>query len=221
MRYRFKSAKKGGNFIKIMVVGIVIATLFWFKFFSKRMEPKIIAEARIKADTRIYKLLNNAINDSVNKIDNNRLLIFNKNRNGEIILAEYNLQETYKLMNYFNNKMKESNNNFSFFVSPGLASKDFLLNYIGNKIPIKIKMSNNYYTNLKTKVTDYGFNNAMVEVYLVIEIKQQMIIPFEKKTESKKYELLISNYFITGKVPDFYGEKYTTLSNIFDINKKI
>ena len=76
------------------------------------------------------------------------------------------------------------------------------------------------YTNIKTKVSNYGLNNALVEVYVVIETKQQLVIPFTKKNLNFKYEILVSSYFINGKIPGIYSKNFEISSNIFTLLRK-
>ena len=71
--------------------------------------------------------------------------------------------------------------------------------------------------NIKTKITDYGMNNALAEAYIVITLDGQMITPFGQKDEKTTYELLISSKIINGRVPTLYGTSFTVNSLIFDI----
>ena len=108
-----------------------------------------------------------------------------------------------------------------FFLPSGLLNKRFLTNYFGTKIPIRVKVSKSIYANIKTKITNYGLNNALAEIYLVIDVNYLIISPFDRAVQNSKYEILLSSYFINGKVPNIYSGAYVINSNIFDINQKI
>ncbi len=180
-----------------------------------------MGEACILADKKIYEMVNFTINKSIKSIDSHALFEFKKNADGEILLSEYNTNELYKLMNIFNRNINLEKKDYIIFLPAGLASNKILINGWGSKIPIRIMLSRNFYTNIKTKVTNYGINNALVEVYFVVDVNQQVISPFKKRVLKRKYEILVSNYFINGKVPNFYGKSFVTSSNIFDIYLKI
>ena len=71
--------------------------------------------------------------------------------------------------------------------------------------------------NIKTKVTNYGFNNALLEIYVTVELQKLIITPLGKKTTPFNYDIIIGALVINGAVPEFYGGSYETYSNILDI----
>lgn len=218
-RFKKKSNNKI-NYIKVAFIGTIIATFFWFSFFSKRISPKIISLATIESDKRFYNVANTIINKEVKNINPQEFLFFTKNKNNEILLTEYNLKKVYTFLEKVNKYLK-MDDEYVFFLESGMLSKNFLMNFIGFKIPIVSKIANNMFANVKTKITNYGINNALVELYIVIDVNQMIISPFSKINNNKKYEILIATYFINGKVPNFYGNDYVVYSNIFDIKEKI
>ncbi len=221
MKRMFVRSKIKISFLRLSIIGIMIATFFWFSLFSKRLMPRIKSLAIIEGDKYIYNLLYSIVNDSVKKFDKNKFLIFKNDQNGELVLTQYNMDEIYKLIDLMNKTIKIKDKSHMFFIPSGMVSKNFLLNSWGNKIPIMAKTVNNMYINFKTKVHNYGINNALVEIYVIIEVKQQLLIPFAKNTVTNKYEMLVSSYFINGRVPGIYGKNFEISSNIFDIKTKI
>ena len=206
--------------IKVAFIGIIIATFFWFTLFSKLIAPKVINMALIENENQNYIMINGIIKNKVKNINTQDFLIFTKNSDEEIILTEYDLKKVYNFLDDIS-KQLILNGNYVFFLPSGMFSGHFLLNYIGTKIPIRAFIANSVFANIKTKVTNYGINNALVEMYIVVEVNQGVISPFNKHSKKGKYEILISTYFINGKVPSFYGKNYELSSNIFDITKKI
>ena len=202
------------------IVGIIIATFFWISFFSNRMAPKVLSLAKIEADSRLYNVVNEAVRKGTKNMDVSDFLIFKKNDENELILAKYDLKNVYKILDRITFYLK-MNGDFVFFLPSAFGSKSFLVNYFGTKIPIRVKLSQNVYTNIKTKITNYGLNNALAEIYVIINVNQAIISPFDKSNNKQKYEILISTNFIVGKVPSYYGNNYEISSNIFDIRQKI
>ena len=70
-------------------------------------------------------------------------------------------------------------------------------------------------TNLKTKVTDYGLNNALVELFVHIEFKTQIMSPFDVEEITLKYDAVIASVMIEGEVPNFYGGTIERESSIY------
>ena len=58
-------------------------------------------------------------------------------------------------------------------------------------------------------------------MYVVVDLNYYVFSPFVKKMYNRKFEILISSFFINGKIPLAYGDNYEISSNIFDINQKI
>ena len=94
------------------------------------------------------------------------------------------------------------------------------LNDLGPKIPIKINIVGNALTNLKTKITDYGLNNALVEIYINITINEQILTPVAQDSLKTSYNFLIMSSIINGKVPSFYGGTYEKETRLFDISNE-
>ena len=220
MNKRFKKTKNKYYYLKVAVIGTIIATFFWFSFCSKKLSSKIISIAAIEADQRFYKMTSKIVKEQVKNENLNDFLAFTKNKDNELILTSYNLNKVYEFLEKIS-KYCMVNNDYIFFIPSGMISNHFLLNNLGTKIPIRAKLVNNLYANIKTKITNYGLNNALAEMYVVIEMKQAVISPFSRSFQTKQYEILISTFFITGKVPFLYGDKYEISSNIFDISRKI
>ena len=221
---RFFICKKNNNYRswKAVIVGIIIATFLWIGFFSKRLSGKMIAEAKIESDRHIYNMLSNIINNRIKNKNQKNYLITTKNKDNEILLTEFNLKEVYNLLGEVNKELnKKVDYNYIFFVPSFMSSKKFLINSWGSKIPVKTAIIKSIYSNIKTKVTDYGLNNALVEIYIIVNITQQIMIPFNSESYQKEYEILVSTYFINGKIPSFYGRSIELSSNIFDIKEKI
>ena len=98
-----------------------------------------------------------------------------------------------------------------------LGSDNIFLNNIGPRIPIVVNFNETFLTNVKTKVTNYGFNNALLEVYITVEMQKLMITPLKKDNSKFHYNILVSSLVVNGSVPEFYGGTYESSSGILDI----
>lgn len=88
---------------------------------------------------------------------------------------------------------------------------------IGPKIPVIINLENSVFTNVSTKVTDYGLNNALLNVVLEVKLGYQIITPLQEEKKTLEYELLISSSVIEGKVPNFYGGSMESKNTFFEV----
>ena len=70
----------------------------------------------------------------------------------------------------------------------------------------------------KIDVSMYNkFNNALLEVYITVEMQKLMITPLKKDNSKFHYNILVSSLVVNGSVPEFYGGTYESSSGILDI----
>ena len=68
-----------------------------------------------------------------------------------------------------------------------------------------------------TKIKEYGINNCLIEMNLVIEIKQQIMLPLISKKIKIINDIPISYKVINGKIPEYYSGSLSKGSNIYSI----
>jgi hypothetical protein len=84
---------------------------------------------------------------------------------------------------------------------------------MGPKVKINIRPIGSYKVDLISQVKGYGINNSLVEVYLLVTIELEALIPLRVlpvKTENKIY--LVSQ-IIKGEIPNYYYAAGTYLPN--------
>ena len=115
------------------------------------------------------------------------------------------------LKNYNINKLKKG---IIYEIPLAYSYNNVFLSNISPKIPVKIHMIGNVNSNIRTKVTDYGINNALLEVYLDIEIELQVILPLLSSNIINKSSIPIAIKMINGDIPKYYSsnEKNNSLS---------
>ena len=77
-----------------------------------------------------------------------------------------------------------------------------------------------FFTQIKTKVTDYGLNNALIEIYLNIKIHYKIIGISETDDETLEYDILLDSRIIQGNIPNWYAGSYEKRSKITEMNSK-
>lgn len=213
-----KKRKKKINW-KLVII-ILIFLIILLNFFSNNILPKLIKVASLNVKEQTLSTITDAINDYILENDFDELLELNKNSKGEIIYAKYNMIKTYKVLKdvtYLINNNLRTIENF-IYLPLGMASKNIFIQNLGPKIPFKLDFYDGVLTRLQTKVTNYGLNNALVEIYLVVDAKSEIIVPYVKKSQKYQYKTLLSSYLISGSVPGIYGGAYDLNSKIYDEN---
>ena len=129
------------------------------------------------------------------------------------------MDKTYKLLNKYIESLKKDNSKSKILTVPlFIASDNIIISSLGPKIKFKYEIIDNVKGKIKTKVTDFGVNNALVEMYFELEIGYLVVIPMNKKESVLKTEILISSKIINGKVPTFYGKNIFKESSVSTSN---
>lgn len=76
---------------------------------------------------------------------------------------------------------------------------------VGPTIPIKLVFSDQLNTDIDVKVKEYGINNVIVETYLVVTIKEQVIMPLSSKRKNIVIREPLTIDIIQGSIPNYYN----------------
>ena len=145
------------------------------------------------------------------------LITVDKNSEGEIIAVDYNFDVAYdnlsesleilyenldevEIDSVYYNKDKQI-----FFVPLGILTNNVLVSNMGPEIPCKIELLSHVNIGYKTKVSNYGINNALVELYVVISVQNSIINPAIQEDFGEEYEIVLDSKLISGSVPGYYG----------------
>ena len=91
-----------------------------------------------------------------------------------------------------------------FLISFGSATGNSLLANIGPKIPLNLSVIGNVQTDVHSKVSNYGLNNALIEVFVDVQIQMVIQMPFlSEKTKIKK-TIPLTMEMIQGDIPNYY-----------------
>ena len=185
-------------------------------YYLNAINPKIIDVANQKVNqTYRYFLSSNVSYDLLKNLDLEDLLIINKNASGEILNVDFDLDRSYKILDIVTNELTRDvtnlENDSSFYLELPLFSnsKYALLSNLGPKIYLQVNMMSSLLTNLETKITNYGINNALVEIYITLELDYELLSPINATMDAINYDVLISSKIINGRVPAIYGDGLT------------
>ena len=212
------------TYIVIFIFLIIFSTIFLI-ILNKKAMPVIMNYASVQTKKIGIEVLRNTGTDQLNElIDNNNLFSVTQNNNGEIESIDFNtsvinealkiiaknvrkrLKEVEKGKNlpdeiYENILDKKLKNGIIYEVPVGVVFGNSLLSNIGPKIPVKIKYSGNVSLDIKTRVSEYGLNSALIEVYVLVEVTQRTILPFQSKDIKLSSEIPIVIKVIKGSIP--------------------
>ena len=243
MKSKFKSKKCNytknilNKLITLSFILVVLLTFFLFHNFNKNINSNLIEISNAEINRVTYSFITNKINNNIlNSETLKDILIINKNEKGEILYVDFNLDKSYKLLDkislilsdsikdlengeidvaYLDNSLTHKANGIILSIPLGSTLKSNYFYNLGPKIPVKVNFIGSVLTNLQTKVTNYGLNNALVEVFIYLEFHNQIMTPFNIKDIEFKYDAVIASMMIEGEVPSFYNGSIEKSSNIY------
>lgn len=224
----------------IYIVGILILflTFVLISYYNNHLNPRLIEIARMKLLKFTESFLSNNVGyDMLKDYNLNDLLIINKNRDDEILYVDYDLSKSYEILNSITKELNELITNLESGIYHDIndkniqstkyglviklpmliASQNALFANLGPPVYMNVNFIGALLTNIKTKITDYGMNNALVELYVTIKINEEIISPVTKEESTLEYDVLIASKVINGRVPELYGGYIETKSNILSI----
>lgn len=215
--------KKKIIFLIIVLIIIIFIAIIFVKILNNQIAPKVMdySISEMKRVTSI--ILNRSINsDLLENIDMNRLFIVTKGDNDEVMTISLDsvivnkinddvsdaCEDNLRLMEEGKYQVLKKKFNIGeeyFYVPSGVFFNNTILNSIGPKIPINLKIIGNVTSNIKTDVKEYGINNSLITVSVNIEVELMVILPFTSDYIKISNDIPISIKLIQGKVPQFYG----------------
>lgn len=91
-----------------------------------------------------------------------------------------------------------------FYIPSGIIFNSLMLNSLGPKIPVKLKIIGSVNPNIDTKVTEYGINNSLIEVSIRVTTTIRTILPISSKEKKVTIMVPLTVKIIQGPIPEYY-----------------
>lgn len=215
-------------------------------FISLKVNPVLLDYAQMEARKIASIIINDAVNQNItNDIDIEELFIITRDTNNEVktidfnpivvnqiltettILVQSNLryleQGKVDMLNLTNNALIDYNQDklkqgIIYEIPSGVIFGNSFLANIGPKIPVKFSLVGDIVGYINTNVTDYGINNALIEVNIVLELSEQVILPFVSEKITIDTTIPVALKLIQGSVPNYYLNGLNSPSFALPIN---
>ena len=222
---KFKKRKKY-RISKVVILDMALIFFFTYILFigySKFVSKRLIDIAHVKLNEFMDYFLSNKINYDLFKGDNLKdIIVINKNSDGEILYVSYDMDKSYKVLDLVTKELENNINDLEngnvgntqnisggkngiLLKLPMFIGNNAIISNLGPKIYVPINFVGSILTNLKTKITDYGINNALVEIYVTVKLSTNIISPTSSKEMVIDYNALIASVVVNGRVPSVYG----------------
>lgn len=108
-------------------------------------------------------------------------------------------------LEFYDKETKPEERGIIYYIPLGQATNNTLLGNLGPRIPVRFYIIGNVASDVKEKIEPFGINNALVKVFIEIEVNVQVVIPFATKTANVSSNIPIGMQVISGEVPNFYN----------------
>lgn len=228
-----------------VIILLFMSIIIGLMYINKKISPILLNYAEIETRKLSTIIINRAITKQIaNGIEIDQLFTVIQNKDGEIQTVDFNPIIVNKMLSTITNvvqvnlkaiqegkidyvelpediaieydkeKLKKG---IVYEIPIGSITGNAFLSNLGPKIPVKLNVIGSVTSNIKTNINSYGINNALIEVFVYIEVSEQVNIPFMSKRVTVSSLVPVALKLIQGKVPSYYGGSISKDSNIFTI----
>ena len=173
---------------KLLLIIFIIGMAIWnVNYIGKKMTPRIRDVTFDILEKNIYFEINTIFKGQYAVIED--LLDIKINDKGQIVYVDYrydnvnsylkdkldvifNTIESVRLNSiYYNDRLD------MMMVPVGIITDNLMFNNLGPKIPCRVNILNNVDLSIKTRVSSYGINSSLIEVFVLLDTKSSIINP--------------------------------------------
>ena len=231
------------SFFAMIIIFSFLVSLISCYHTSKILTPTLLTIAEAKLNKFSTLVVNNATSQILeDKIETDDLFSIIKNDKGEIQLIDFDPIKVNHILNVATTVVQENirlledgylstigfddlnldEEEFIFLkegiiisVPIGTATGVTLFSNLGPKIPIRLSYIGDVNSNVTTKLTQYGINNALVEINVRLEMTAQIYLPFKTVIKTLDCDIPIVIKMIQGTIPNFYTGSLSSTSSIY------
>jgi len=240
-RSRFRKPK----LISLLIPALLIAVAFFFYTINSRLTPIYVEYAEVQTEKIASYVISKAISDRIaNVLDVNDVIenlptdtpnMVTTKFNTEIInrvladtklLVEEHLEkaESGNLdmlplgdnIEYDPLKMEEQGG-VVFYVPVGQATNIPLLGNLGPKIPMRFHVIGDVQADVEAGITEFGINNAYIEVNIIIQVNVKIIVPLATKMSTVEQKIPVAMGLVQGNVPHIFSQGEGLRSPSFEV----
>lgn len=228
-----KFFKKKSNVIVSLIIAILVGIILLFYYSNKKITPVIMEYAKMQAGRIATLVINQAITKEIaEEINVDDLFINNKDQKGNIVSIDFNPMTVNKMLSMVTSSVEEYLRNLEdgnieelglsssalshyninkmrqgiiYEVPTGVVFDNAILYNLGPKIPVRLSLIGDIVSNIETKVTNYGINNALIEIIIHISVIEQVMLPVSTNRITVSTNVPVAIKLVQGTVPEYYS----------------
>jgi sporulation protein YunB len=218
----------------VFVITFILFAAFTFQglwIINKGIKPTLMAVAESYTRQIATKAINDAVNRRLaDELDMEKLVVTTEDDKGNITSVGWNSEmmhkvlhtATYNAQDYLDKiqrgevppsglppevevEMDSSEKSGIIYKVPlGQATNNALLANLGPVVPIRFSVIGDVSSDIKYDVKEFGINNALIQIYVYLEVNVRIVIPFATDTATITTDIPIHITSINGPVPDVF-----------------
>ena len=221
-KYRKKFYLNNKRILFILVIVIIINTIFNLKTFANKLGSNGVLLAEKELEEITVNLVTKSLSrEKLTEIAAEDLIIIKYNKNDEITNVDFKLDRAYDVLIDIKQNIETEIRNLKKGDVPSSAvilkdnliikipyysyTNNVLLMNLGPKIYIKAHLLENIVGDVYTKISSYGINTVLVNLYIKFNITESLLYSAKTQKIEKEFEVLIATKILQGKIPNFYN----------------
>ena len=226
--------------LTFITISLCVSVLAILSFSAKSLYPTFLNYAKMQTNKLSTALVNKAIQTTIlEDLKDDDIILVDYNNEGVASCVEFNTYSINKITSkvassvYNNLKYVEEGNiekieydklglevdsnllakGIIYEIPYGMAFNNALLANVGPRLPVRFTVIGEVTSLVESQVTQYGINNALIEVIAMLTIKMQVVIPLATSISEIVYPIPIAIKAINGTVPTFFQGNNTVDDN--------
>lgn len=205
---RPRKRMKRRHFWLIMLLIAVLASIQSVVLLDKLLREPLMFLAKVRTTQMATEAINQAIKNNVSaQADGSKMIKWQLDESGETrgFAIDYNEQMriTAQTIGIVEQALREQSHLYA-RVPIGHALKSPIISSIGPSVAVKFEPASAVQAEVRTRQTNAGINNVLVEVYIHIKTNIYVLIPFDKESNPIETEIPLSYAMVVGDVPMYY-----------------
>lgn len=221
------------NRIMLVLFITIMFLIVGFKSLNKKVTPILMTYAKEETYKLATIIINDAISKKVvNELTLDNLFLITKDDNGEIVSIDFNSIIVNKVLTTTTSAVIQNlkyieqgriteldlsdniiveydekllKKGIFYEIPLGVVFENSFLSNLGPKIPVKMNLIGSIISGVETKVTNYGINNALVEVYIHLQASIQVVLPLISDRIKVETDIPVAIKLIRGNIPEYYA----------------
>ncbi|MFY4775552.1 sporulation protein YunB [Metabacillus sp. RGM 3146] len=233
---KFRRLKRKGPlpFRYVLLLSFVLflfSTAAGIYIINKEISPTLIRIAEIETKRIASLVINNAIQDEMEKnVDTKNLIVMKRDKSGKVTDTSFDSQYVVKMMTGItgniqkylreaekgnmaaleNKKINDleytsKSDGIISYIPIGQATNNALLGGLGPMVPVRFFVKGDVFPDVKTNVKQYGINNALFEISISVKVDVEVVIPFATKAFTVTTNVPVILKAVQGDVPEYFN----------------